>query len=300
MIFDPSKVVVHNGDEISKLTFPEDHCIIQPRILPLGGKLIFGGYTKVGKTFVALSLIRGLITGGYAWDNPEWKCKRAKTLFVEKEIGPWGIGERIKPAFEGVDEETMRDYFKVLTMPKGFSLSDDTCITWLKKYCEGEGIEAIVYDPMNMLHGWNENDSTDILKLIEVLDWITEERMVTIYSHHYKKPPRGKDVDGADPLDVYNYSGSARFVNDADAILTLNRLPGRLSKDHESWRLDARLTLRHGPSPEDFQLNVNEFANCRVEFKSLAQKEKKVKEQRDIAAVSDFRLNDDEGTHTEQ
>ena len=277
MFFDESKIKLSNAYELITTPIPEGIFVVEPKILPKGGKMIFGGATKTVKTFLALNLIKALLLGTHPWGNKEWSCKpNNRVLFIEREVGPWGMGDRLRNIFKDVDEAT-QEAFKIISMPLGLSLSSNDCVQWLKKLTQDLGTDVLVLDPVNKLHHWNENDSGDMLKLIDAIDTISDGKLATIYSHHFGKPMRGKEALDWDKLDHYNFRGSSRFVDDADALLTVWRRKGKLMSTHDSWKLDARLTLRHGPSPDDFLFYVNEHNDGGVEVRPFEPEERKKK-----------------------
>ena len=277
MLFDESKIKLSNAHELITTPVPEGIFVVEPKILPKGGKMIFGGMTKTGKTFLALNLIKSLLLGTRPWGNKEWSCKPGnKILFIEREVGPWGMGDRLRNIFKDVDEAT-QEAFKIITMPLGLSLSSSDCVQYLKKLNQDLGTDVLILDPINKLHHWSENDSSDILKLIDALDTISDGKIATIYSHHFSKTPKGESYKDWDRLDHANFRGSGRFCDDADALLTVSRRKGKLVATHDSWKLEARLTLRHGPSPEDFMFYVNEHNDGGVEIRPWESEEKKEK-----------------------
>lgn len=281
MFFDESKIKLSNARELITTPIPEDAFVVEPRILPKGGKMIFGGTTKTGKTFIALNLIKALLTGRHPWGNKEWSCKPGnKVLFIEKEVGPWGMGERLRSIFADVDERIQEEAFKIISMPLGLSLSSPDCVQYLKRLCNDLGTDVIVYDPINKVSHFNENDSGDILRLIDAIDTVADGRVATVYSQHFGKPLRGKEALDWDKLDHYNFRGSSRFVDDADAILTAWRRKGKLVATHDSWKLEARMTLRHGPSPDDFMFYINEHNDGGVEVRPAEPEEKPKKPER--------------------
>lgn len=237
--------------------------------------MIFGGTTKTGKTFLALNLIKALLTGKHPWGNKEWSCKSGtKVLFIEREVGPWGMGDRLRNIFADVDEAT-QEAFKIISMPQGLTLSSSDCVQFLKKLNADLGTDVLILDPINKLHHWNENDASDMLRMIDAIDTIADGKIATIYSHHFGKPLRGKEAMDWDRLDHYNFRGSGRLVDDADALLTVWRRQGKLMATHDSWKLDARLTLRHGPSPDDFMFYVNEHNDGGVEVRPAEPEDEK-------------------------
>lgn len=241
--------------------------------------MIFGGPTKTGKTFLALTLIKSLLIGGHPWGNKEWSCKpKNKVLFIEKEVGPWGMGDRLRNIYADVDAET-QEAFKIISMPLGLTFSSHDCVQYLKKLCNDLGTDVLILDPLNKMSHFNENDSSDILRLIDAIDTVADGKIATVYSQHFSKPVRGDAAKDWDKLDHYNFRGSSRFVDDADALLTVYRRKGKLVASHDSWKLDARLTLRHGPSPDDFLFYVNEKNDGGVEVRPFEPEEKPKRER---------------------
>lgn len=210
-----------------------------------------------------------MVAGEVPFGLPNWEpCKPLKVLLIEKEIGPYMIGDRMASIFRGLPRECTTDRFKIMSRPPGFYLSLADTRNQLKGIVKEEAIDVLLLDPINKLHFFDENDARQGLQLIDAIEQIQGESIGVVYSHHYKKPPRGRDLENYDPLDLYNIRGMARHVEDADAVLTLDRLPGMIpgSRAEDSWVLEGKIILRHGPSPPDFVLHVNEFDDLRVHY----------------------------------
>lgn len=241
---------------------------MEPRVLPRGGRMLFGGQAKAGKTFVMLNLLRALVLGGEALGRPEWRCRPSRVLFIEKELGPYSLGERLRNIFAQDPPDALGPRFLCMSKPRGFSFSEPASVDWLRRIIKANEIDVLALDPISKLHAWNENDNSDMSRLIGVLEEVQDDRCAIIYSHHFGKPLRGRDAEDWDRLDPYNFRGSSKLgYDDPDALMTFWRRPGRLLATHDSWALDARLTLRHGEQPPDFLLHVNEQANGRVEWR---------------------------------
>lgn len=249
------------------LKTPDDHFLLHPYALCRGSKLVLGGPTKQGKSWILLNIIHALVFGEPLFGNSEWKAQKSRVLLVEREIGPYSIGERIKLVFGACPDWALRDSFGIISKPKGFSLSEPGCAKRLHEIIKGDGYDVCVLDPINKLHHWEENKSTDMLRLVDVLEDIIGERAGLIASHHFGKPPRGRDLENYDPLNPYNMRGSSRLMDDADEFMIISRLAGRLVKDYESWKLDAAFAGgRHGPQPPPFQIKFNEHGDCKVKW----------------------------------
>ncbi len=55
-----------NMAELIERPLPERQCYIEPAVLPYGGCMLFGGWAKVGKSFIMLELARAvaMVIGG--------------------------------------------------------------------------------------------------------------------------------------------------------------------------------------------------------------------------------------------
>lgn len=264
MPFDPARLEVFEFPEFLDLKPPEDYFLLGPDILPRGGRMALHGQTKVGKTFAFVNLMVSLtlIDGGKIFGHPEWRAQKARVLLIDRELGKYTLPKRLRGIIGPADAQKLAGS-RVLSRPLGFNLTDPSCVSWITTFCKDNGIDVVILDPIGRMSMFDLADITSTYRLQDVFDAIQGEKISVIFSVHDKKPPRGRESQNWDPLDVYNARG-AGLVEDADAILGLSRKPGRLVLSHESWALDCRLTLRHGESPGDFVLHVNEHGDGKV------------------------------------
>lgn len=270
-MFDISKFQPQEANHFATLELPVDHFMLQPYLLAPGAKLLVGGQAKIGKTFLLLNMIRALVTGEPLFGNPEWVAKPSKVLFVEREVGPYIIGQRVKMVMGGAPSWAVdNEHFQILSQPRGFTLSKSDCMKTLASYADDNGINVVVLDPINKLHHYDENDSSQMLRLVESLEEALDGKRALIMSHHFGKPLRGQDAQGQDRLDPYNFRGSSRLIDDVENMMTLVRNPGRLVPAWESWSWDVRFSGgRLGPLPEDFKLEFNRLNDGRVYYMGL-------------------------------
>ncbi len=255
--FDPKHLKIWKAEDLLDLQVPEGYYLIEPKLLPRGGKFLLGGGPKIGKTFVVLAIIKAMLQGSPLFGKDSWFVRPAKTLLIEREIGPYSLAERIRDVF-GEELRGIGDRFTVLSRPKEFSLSSPACVKWLKAYCKLEGIDLLLLDPVNKLWHGNENDNSEMLRLVDSLEDLQDGTVGLVASHHFGKPVRGQGVDKWDSLDSSNFRGATRLVDDADTILTIQRMKGVLSPAWESWKMRCRLMVRHSGAPQDFLLHFNE------------------------------------------
>lgn len=88
----------------------------------------------------------------------------------------------------------------------------------------GGPIDLVIFDPMRRMHHGDENDSTTMGRIWEVLDRIHRRyACATWFSHHTVKPPQDKTY--YDPSDPYVARGSGDIYGGGDAFMTI--VPGK-------------------------------------------------------------------------
>lgn len=224
---------------------------------------MLGGGPKIGKTFVVLAILKACFEGSSLFGKDGQFVRKSRVLLVEREIGPYALADRIRDTFGEQLREVGTD-FQVLSKPRDFSLSNPRCVSGLTKFCKDEAIDLLLFDPINKLWHGDENNSAEMLRLVDSLEELQDGKIGLVASHHFGKPVRGQGVDKWDSLDSSNFRGSTRLVDDADTLLMIQRIKGRLSPAWDSWRLKCRMMVRHSGTPEDFFLHFNEVNDRRM------------------------------------
>lgn len=253
---------------------------IEPAILPKGGKLLFGGHAKIGKSFVMLELTRALATGTNPFGHPNFRCPApARILMIEQELGEWGLQARIKNIFRGEQPREITDNVFYVSKEPLLKLDTEEGRTLIRHLIADVKPNILIMDPIGKMHNYDENSNSDITKLMDTLDRIVklgaEQHMSLIYSHHFGKPPSAKDDRTLDPLSPYNFRGASKWYDDADTLVTMNKREEKQNKaGNRMWKILSRWETRQGPPPpEDLYFVFNEKDDCRVYYKAEKKKE---------------------------
>ncbi len=234
---------------------------ISGNILPKGGTLLFGGHSKIGKSFLALNMARNLVLGEQLYDCPFVKCEPCKVLLVEQEIGERGLQKRGSTIFYNTDLEKVKDSFSYLTKESKLLLNTKDGIAILEDAISEFEPNVLILDPIGKMHTYDENSAKDIGELFNTFEHFKKinpkQELAVVLSHHMKKPPQGDYAKDYDALDAHNYRGSVRWFSDPDTIITGKREQG-LEKDWESWNIRLRYKLRQEESPDDMIVSFNE------------------------------------------
>lgn len=253
--------------ELLDRTWPDDAFWLEPAILPKGGKMLFGGTAKTGKSFIMLELARALIAGSgeHPFGYTGFKTHgRPRVLIYEQEIGERGLQSRASAVFKGMDVERLH----YVSHDPVYKLDRASGVQRFIADIESFAPNILMLDPISKFHSCDENDATMIGKVLEQLDILIERfrpelNLSVILSHHFGKPKMDQYGRVIDPLNPYNFRGSSKWYDDADCLVTFYRPPGLVVGKH-GWPLVSRWESRHGEMPDVLRLHINEFDDFRV------------------------------------
>lgn len=80
-------------------------------------------------------------------------------------------------------------YFYVMT---GFKLTQDS-VKEMVDYCVSQGITVVMLDSLRAVHNANENDSTSMQEVMDILKVFIRSGITVIATHHHKKKPKDGD-----------------------------------------------------------------------------------------------------------
>jgi len=263
--------------------FPPDMFWLEPNILPKGGIMLFGGQAKIGKSFIALELIRALASGTSPFDYPLLQVpKAAKVLLIEQELGEYGLQKRIKTLFPPSVMSACNDNLWYLSMVPELKLDEVRGYDKLRKIVDKVKPNILVLDPISKMHNYEEQSNSQIGELLSKLSKLRKEfrelGLSIIMSHHFGKPPKtDSGKDSIDPLSPYNFRGASRWFDDVDAAVPVCRLGELTTLPHFATEIQTRWILRHGEELDDTIMTFNRKNDHRVIFDRFADGNKNPK-----------------------
>lgn len=276
----------------------ETPCWIDSAVLPKGGVLLFGGESKIGKSFLCLEMVRALATGTPLFGREEFRVReRARVLLVEQELGEFMLQPRVLKVFE--EERAagrlpdLDEWLYYESKNPKVSLSTTEGREQLAEWVERARPNVVILDPIGKLHAYAENEAGPInvlfMHLAALRDRFRDLGLSVVMTHHFGKlspDPRS----ARDELDPLNFRGSSRWVSDPDSLITVKRLrKHKVVRDGEKWtwwELRMKFTLRAGTEPEDCYCSVNLHNDGRVRFMRWeAVEEEKEEQVRKAAAL---------------
>lgn len=231
--------------------------------------MLFGGEAKIGKSLVMLELARSLATGTRPFDSSLFSVpSKAKVLIVEQELGEMELQNRSSQTFSRHKPLQYSENIYTLSKVPEMQLNEPEGAKYLHEAIGKVEPNVVILDPISMFHHYDENSNSEIGELFRRLEKIKESYanldLSFILSHHFRKPSTST-WNKPDPLSPYNFSGSQRWFNTPDTLVTFHKT--KTLKDNSGWFLDSRWVPRMGKQLEDITLLLepkNEEAQVRV------------------------------------
>lgn len=261
-----------------QITYP---AWIEPVILPKGGVAIFGGHSKIGKSFIALEMGRAVATGDFLFGFREFRAAEGRVLYLEREIGEYGLQTRGLKVFAGENLDRIADNVWYVSQDPSLDLDTHAGVQIIGDHIAATGANVVILDPISHMHSGDENDNTQMNKLFSAIEYLRHQfrnqGLSFVIAHHFGKPPNGKHADGYDHMSMHNFRGAGKFASAPDTICTAWRCE-ELNLPWEAWRLKLRWRCRQGESPGEMYLTVNQNQDLRVRWERMAL-ENRVKPQ---------------------
>lgn len=199
-------------------------------IMHAGDTAVLGGGSKTNKTWTLLDI--GLsVANGCTWWGRE-SCK-AKVIYINLELAPWVLQERLQTIQAKKTEITSMDNFFIWNL-RGFpttmkELVDEALITFAN-----HEIGLVIVDPIYRLYGgMDENNASQMTGVFTELERLAHTtKAAVIFGAHFSKGNQA-NKEAMDRI-----SGSGAFARFPDVILTL-------TKNKEDDIYDVEATLRN-------------------------------------------------------
>ena len=232
---------------------------IEPKVLPKRGIWILGGLTGIGKSYITLDIVRALTTATNPWDCPHLTTPApCRVLYVEQEIGEYGLQERARRVFERHQPRTYDERAFFSSQDPAFQLDTPEGRKHICEEIRECRPNVLILDPISDFHTSEESDNTAISKLFltikELKTASLDDDMSVIVLHHFKKPPNGKVASqGYDDLCEDNFRGAGKWTASPDTVTTMAKKGG----NKVWWNLQLRWNkMRHGKELDDMLLRV--------------------------------------------
>lgn len=215
-----------NGLELMQRDLPPLESFLGNGLMVRDGLSILVGHSGLGKTFLALQLMRSLAEGSKFLDSYYTRPTGTRVGFLELEMPDVSIKQRLSPIRGPWLERT-----SILCMP-GWPVdiverdTQDEIIRW----CRREKIEVLIMDPMNDFHNLDENKGVDMGVLMKALHRIRVRAGVSILILHHVTKTDSKEFKQSELTPrttvMQMVRGSGKLNNAPDTVIGLLEAPG--------------------------------------------------------------------------
>jgi hypothetical protein len=176
------------------------------QIIQKGGNGIIAGTQKAGKSLAAIYLLLSLMTGTpwFGFRVP----RRIKCGLVSREDHPSLTAQRLAQLWRGGDwRDHYHGWLRLNTRKQTptFLLNDDATVSQLIAEYQRAEVEFAVFDVFRKLHHADENDNSEMQKILEVLNrFQAEVGCAVALVHHISKHYEGsvfRNIRGAGAID---------------------------------------------------------------------------------------------------
>lgn len=195
-----------------------------------GCKLVLGAPSKGRKSWALIDLALSVAAG---WDWLGMKCAQGRVLYINLELAPWMLAERVSHLCEDRGRQLFKDAaprLDVWNLRGHVAAFHQLVPLILDRIRTSEPYALVILDPLYKgLGDADENAAGDINRLMNHLESLCHQSGAALaIAHHFAKG----DPWEKDPAD--RLSGSGVFARDPDALVVLT--PGRLSKGEKDRR----------------------------------------------------------------
>jgi hypothetical protein len=212
------------GDALLASNIPPLPSLLGDRLLIRGGLAVLAGGSGLGKSFLAMQMMRGLASGTDLLGLP---CTQCRVGMIQLEMPDEAVKERLAGlASEGPREWLERTSF--LNVPDVVAdITQEETLRWMVSFVRGNELDVTFIDAVNQVHTLDDNKNADMALVIRAVKKLRARTgTCVVLLHHVRKTPNTPESAGStgersrtSALDAVR--GAGRFGNDPDLVLVM-------------------------------------------------------------------------------
>lgn len=209
-----SQQFITTGNEILGGAFPRppdlfDGFLLQNTLTQLAAE------PHAGKTLLCLHLAASLASGTPLFNS--FACSPRRVLFIGQDSGSWDMAEQLRKLSRGHGVTDLSNLD--LRLNQGVNLFDGAFLKHLEEYHEHVGFDVLIFDTLRDVHRADENSSTEMGAVMQILKAMRDNFACTIFiTHHIRKPQHDSSSS-----EIYSGRGSTVIPGTIDIQLNLSR-----------------------------------------------------------------------------
>jgi hypothetical protein len=207
--------------ELMSKDFPFTNFIIEP-FFERNTLNMISAPPNTWKSWVVFNMANCLASGALLFGK--FKTEKMNVMIVNEEDAPRSVQNRLK--IMGSDPSLPIYYYIAV----GTKLTDKI-VKEIIDEAKRNKVEVIFFDSLRAIHNEEENDSTSMQKVMDMLRCFVKENITVVFTHHHRKRMLGRGDDDAEA------SRGSTAINAA--------ISGHISIAEESDRDEKSLIIRH-------------------------------------------------------
>jgi hypothetical protein len=183
--------------------------------IPKQGLVYITGAPSGGKSWVALDLLRAAARGDL-WIG-KYPVVQTKCLYIDEEMGVGKALPRLRKLGIGREDSPWFRY----TNKAGLRIDSPADLEKTRALIEAEGIGMVFVDTLTRVHGFDENDNSQMRKVFEKFQILIKAGATIIVLHHDRKGGQGMSSVGHD-----RSRGAGEIVAAADMVFGIEKHSG--------------------------------------------------------------------------
>ena len=234
--------------ELMSKEFPKARYVVEP-FFEAGTVNMVSAPPNTWKSWL-LFYFSAHIAGGTNVLN-KFATEKSKVMIINEEDSYRAVQDRFK--LLGITDITLPMYFRIAQGSKIEKKFIDEVILELKE----KDITTVIFDSLRAMHDAEENDSTEMQKILDQLKRIAREGITVIFTHHHRKKSAFTKNDDAEA------SRGSSAINAA--------VSGHISLDEDNRESGKYIIVRHlkskaGEKIQPFEIKVDKQEDASIRF----------------------------------
>jgi hypothetical protein len=224
--------------ELMSIKFPPARYIIEP-FIEQGAVNMISAPSNTGKSWFLLFFARDIVSGTSVFDK--FPTEKTNVMIVNEEDSASLIQDRLR--LLSMTDTSLPIYYRIA---QGSKLEADF-IDSLIEEAQQKNVGVIMFDSLRSIHEAEENSSTEMQKVMDLLKKIARANITVVFTQHHKK----KDGFGKNN-DAEATRGSTAINGAVSGHMSLEEV----KKEGETYIIVRHQKSKAGPKLEPFEIGM--------------------------------------------
>src|SRR3990167_2112247 len=231
--------------------YPKERYIVEP-FFEHGTLNMISAPPNTWKSWVLFHFALGITRGSTVISK--FKTEKSSVMIINEEDSPRLIQNRFKLLGLTPEDSDLPIYLRIAL---GTKITKEVVASILEE-CAQKNIQVVIFDSLRAVHDADENDSTEMQRVLDLMKEFTRKEITVIFTHHHRK----KGMFERSGNEAESYRGSSA-INAA--------ISGHMSLEEENRDTGKFLVIKHlkskaGEKLEPFEVRIEKSAEGIMRF----------------------------------